>query len=215
MEQLTACLHDLLELAIDFLRGPAVSLRVLGHLETGNSDTTSIGGFTGSVETNTLGAVGRLGGLSGSLEDVDGFLGGTHVGTLGNVSDTSHDQSLCLLARDLVLSSTGKGDVGLWNQSPWPLALVPLVAGSSIEGGEGLSLKFEVGNLRDVLGGETGFRGGDQRSGRVGEGEDLSAELNDLESSVLGDVSGTRKEDLLALPVGVVEVSEHLGDVVD
>jgi hypothetical protein len=213
--KLTACLHDLLELAINFLRGPAVSLRVLSHLETGNSNTTSVGGFTRGVEADTLGVVGRLGGCSGCLEDVDSLLGGTHVGTLGNVSDTGHDQSLGLLARNLVLGSTGKCNIGLGNQCPGPLTLVPFVVGSSVKGGERLSLKFEVGNLGNVLGGETGFGGGDQRSGRVGEGKDFTAKLDDLEGSVLGDVSGTREEDLLALPVGVVEVSKHLGDVVD
>jgi hypothetical protein len=92
---------------------------------------------------------------------------------------------------------------------------VPLELGASLEGGETLSLKFDVGNGVNLLRGETGFGSSDQRSGRIRESENDTAELNDLEGSVLGDVSGSREKNLLALPVGVVEVSEHLSDVVD
>lgn len=92
---------------------------------------------------------------------------------------------------------------------------MPLELGAGLEGGETLSLKFNVGNGVNLLWGETGLGSSDQRSGRIREGEDDTAELNDLEGSVLGDVSGSREKDLLALPVGVVEVSEHFSDVVD
>jgi hypothetical protein len=43
----------------------------------------------------------------------------------------------------------------------------------------------------------------------------VSAELDDLQGGVLGDVTRTRDQDSLADPVGVVEVLEHLGDIVD
>jgi hypothetical protein len=43
---LESSLHDALELVVDLLAGPLQTSRVLGHLETGDGDTTSIGSLT-------------------------------------------------------------------------------------------------------------------------------------------------------------------------
>jgi hypothetical protein len=37
--------HDVLELSVDLLAGPCQPLRVLGHLKSGDSDTTAVGGL--------------------------------------------------------------------------------------------------------------------------------------------------------------------------
>ena len=92
---------------------------------------------------------------------------------------------------------------------------MPLELASVAEGGQGLSLKLEVGNLGDVLDGEPGVVGRDQGSGRVGKRQDLATELDDLVSGVLGDVSGTRDQDPLSLEVGVVHVPQHALQKVD
>lgn len=208
--------HDVLELCVDLCWSPGESLRVLSHFKTRDGDTTTVGGFTGSVEDDTLLVVQRLDGRSSLFENVNGLLGATHVGTLGDISDTGLDQCLGLLGRDLVLGSGRKGDIGLFDQSPRSLALVVgELALGTLPSSQALSVEFDVGDSVDVLGGETGVVVSDEGTGRVGEGEDDTSKLNDLQGGVLSDVSGTGNEDSLSLPVGVVEVLQHLSDVVD
>ena len=47
------CLHDSLELSVNFLECPRKSLRVLAHLKCGCSNTTCIGSLT-TYEENTI-----------------------------------------------------------------------------------------------------------------------------------------------------------------
>lgn len=194
---------------------PLDTLGVLAHLETRDGYTTTVGGLAWCVPADARGVRGRLGSLARCLKDVDGSLGAAHVGSLGDVADTSLDEGVCLLLGDLVLGSRGESDVGLGKESPWALALVPLEAAVVLEGREGLAAELDVGNGGNVGSVEALVTLGDERSSRVGEGENGTAELEDLEGGELGDVSGTRDEDALALPVGVVEVTEHLSDVVN
>lgn len=49
--------------------------------------------------------------LAGLLEDMDGLLSATHIGTLGDDANTSFDECPGLLLVELVLSSTREGDV--------------------------------------------------------------------------------------------------------
>ena len=84
-------LHDALELIIDLLHRPLEASRVLSHLETGDGNTTTVGGLSGRVPDGVLVAA------SARLEDVDGLLGAAHVGTLCDELDTSSDESLGLL----------------------------------------------------------------------------------------------------------------------
>lgn len=44
---LEAFSHDVLELRVDFLGSPGETLAVLGHLETGDGDTTAVGSLCG------------------------------------------------------------------------------------------------------------------------------------------------------------------------
>ena len=207
--------HDVLELCVDLCWGPSETLRVLGHFETRDGDTTTVGSLSGSVEDDTVLLVERSDGLSGSLKDVDGLLGTTHVGTLGNVSDTGAGEGLGLFLGNLVLGGRRESDIGRLDKSPWSLALVVLESRTRLESRERLSGELDVGNGGNVFGGESLGVLGDEGTGRVGEGEDGTTELNDLEGGVLGDVTRSRDQNLLAVPVGVVEVLEHLGNVVD
>jgi hypothetical protein len=120
-------------------------------------------------------------------------------------------------ARDLVLGSRRKGDVGVLKEGPGSLSVVVLESRlvllvvvregsvSDLEGSDGV----------DVLVGEALLA--DEGTLGVGEGEDGSSELHDLLGGVLGDVSRSREEDSLALPAGglALDVLDHPGDVVD
>lgn len=63
------------------------------------------------------------------------------------------------------------------------------------------TLELEFGNLLDEFGRETLLALGNESTLRVGKGENDTSELDNLEGSVLGDVSGSRDEGLLALEV--------------
>lgn len=212
-----AVLHDGLELVVDLLLGPAQAGGVLGHLETGDGDTTGVGGLTGAVPNG----IGTLVGLTVSLEDVDGILGGTHVGTLGDELDTGVDQGLGLLAGDLVLGSTGESDVDLADVDPGAGTLDVLELGLEGVGGgqlgELLAVYLDLGDLSDLLGGKASVGGGDERTLGVGQGDNGTAELDDLEGGVLGDVAGAGDDDALALEglLAAGDVLDHVLDVVD
>lgn len=108
--------HNVLELSVDLLCGPGEALAILRHLETGNSDTTAVGRFPGGVPDTTRA------GLAGSLEDIDGLDSAAHVGALSYDADTGLDESLGLLAGNLVLGSTRESDVNGRDESPGALA---------------------------------------------------------------------------------------------
>ena len=189
---LEACGHDVLQTSVDLLAGPAEAGGVLGHLETRDGDTTGVGGLTGGVPDG----IGALVGVAVSFEDVDGLLGATHVRTLGDKLGAGGDESLGLLARDFVLGSGGEGNVDLADVGPGTGAgdvlelLGELVA--SGDGRELLALDLEVGNQVDLLGGEAALLlGEDERTLGVGERNHGTAKLDDLESGVLSNVTGS------------------------
>lgn len=201
-------LHDVLELGVDLLAGPGDALRVLRHLETGHGDTTGVGRLAGRVPDG----LGLLL-LAVGLEHVDGILGAAHVGTLGDEARAGGDQGLGLLLGDLVLCGAGKSDVDL-DVGPWAGTLdVPVRGG--LEGRQCLTLDLEGGDLLDILLREILAGLGDQRTGRVGQGDDGGAELNSLEGGVLGDVSGARDGDGLALEGALSSECDHVIDVID
>lgn len=215
---LEAVLHDTLEAVVDLLRGPADTRRVLGHLEAGDGDTTGVGGLAGGVPDG-LGAVG----LTVGLEDVNRVLGGTHVGALGDELAACSDQGLGLVAGDLVLGGGGEGDVdAAGDVGPGAGAGDVLELGGEGLGGRKLgdllAVDLDGGDGVDLLGGEGALLAvEDEGTLRVGQGDDGTAELDDLEGGVLGDVAGAGDGDALAgeglLTAG--GVLDHVLGVVD
>lgn len=197
---LEAVLHDALKAAVNLLSGPGDTSGVLGHLETGDSDTTGVGGLTGSVPDGSGTGVS----LTVSLENIDSLLGGTHVGALGDELAASGDQSLGLVAGDLVLSGGGEGNVDLADDVG-PGAGTGDVLELGAEGSDGgelgdlPTLDLDGGDGVDLLGGERALLTvEDEGTLGVGQGDDGTAELDDLEGSVLGNVAGTGDSDALA-----------------
>lgn len=101
-----------------------------------------------------------------------------------NVLDAGLDQSLGLLLGNLVLGSTGKGDIGLVKQSPRSGTLVVGestldLRGRLVEVLKGLVLELEGTDGVDVGGGEA-FSGGEKGTLGVGKGEDVTSKFDDL-----------------------------------
>lgn len=214
-----AILHDLLKTGVDLLAGPVDAGGVLGHLETRHGDTTGVGGLTGSVPDGSSAGVGSAVGL----EDIDGILGGAHVGALGDELAASGDESLGLVAGDLVLGGGGESDINAAGDVG-PGTGTGNVLELGAEGGHGgelgdlLALDLDGGNGVDLLDGEGALLTvEDEGTLGVGEGDDGTAELDDLEGGVLGDVSGAGDGNALAgeglLTTG--GVLDHVVDVVD
>jgi len=213
-----AALHDASQLLVDLLGGPADTLGVLGHLETGDGDTTAVGSLGWAVPDTVT-----LAGSAVSLIDIDGLLGGTHVGTLSNELAASGDEILGLLLGNLVLGSRWEGNVDLANVGPWAGTWDVGEAGlegvlSIVELVEVLTVKLELGDESDILLSESlvGILC-DERTLGVGQGDDLGLELDTLESSVLSNVTGTGDGDTLALEgfLSAGGVLDHVVNVVD
>ena len=214
-----AVLHDVLETGVDLLAGPVDTGGVLGHLESGDGDTTGVGGLTGGVPDGSGAGVG----VTVSLEDVDGLLGGTHVGALGDELAAGGDQGLGLVAGDLVLGGRGEGDIDTAGDvGPGTGTRDVLELGG--EGGLGgelgdlLALDLDGGDGVDLLGSErTVLTLEHEGTLGIGEGDDGTAELDDLQGSVLGDVAGSGDGDALAGEglLAAAGVLDHVLGVVD
>lgn len=214
-----AVLHNLLKAGVNLLTGPVDTGRVLGHLKTRHSNTTSVGGLTGSVPDGSGTGVG----ITVGLEDIDSLLGGTHVGALSDELAASGNESLGLVAGDLVLGGGGESDIdaaGDVGPGAGTGDVLELGAEGSLGGdlSDLLALDLDLGNGVDLLDGEGALLAVDDESTLgVGEGDDGTAELDDLKSGVLGDVSGAGDSDALA-GEGVLAaggVLDHVLNVVD
>ena len=94
-------LHDRMQFLVNLFGSPHQTDRVLSHLKTRSGYTTCIRSLTRRVEQFMF------------LEDCDCFRSRRHVRTLGNTDTTVVDQSLSLLAVQLVLSSARQSDIAL------------------------------------------------------------------------------------------------------
>lgn len=208
---LESILHDALELLVNLLGSPVEALRVLSHLETGDGDTTSVGSLSGTVPDGLVLVLAAV-----SLEDLDGLLSAAHVGALSDELASGSDQCLGLLAGNLVLSRRGEGNVDLANLLPGTGTLDVLET-VVLKSGKGLALELELGDGLDVLGVEAGLVGSNEGTLAVGERDDLAAELDNLEGSKLGDVSGSRDGDALAGERFLASggILDHVLDIVD
>lgn len=213
-----AVLHNLLQAGVDLLAGPVDASRILSHLETRHSNTTSVGGLAGGVPDSTGAGVG----VTVSLEDIDGLLGGAHVGTLSDELAAGGDESLGLVAGDLVLGGGGESDIdaaGDVGPGTGTGNVLELGAEGSLGGelGDLLALNLDLSNGVDLLGSEGALLAGENESTLgVGERDDGTAELDDLQCSVLGDVAGAGDGDALA-DEGILasrSVLDHVLDVV-
>ncbi|KAH3669592.1 hypothetical protein OGATHE_002404 [Ogataea polymorpha] len=210
--------HDVLELLVDFLGTPLDSLRVLCHLQTRNSNTTTVSCLTWSVPDTV--ANGRSA-LSLGLENVNGLLSRAHVRSLSKVFASNSDQSLGFLARDLVLGSTWQSDIDLTGVNPWS-GTVDVLDRGGFESGvltndvlQRHELDLGLDDGLDVLLGDS--RLADDAALRVGKRNNGSSKLDDLQSGVLSNVTGSRDSNSFAskrlLTVG--GLLDHLLDVVD
>jgi len=214
---LEAVLHDVLQAVVNLLAGPVDASGVLGHLETGDSDTTGVGGLTGSVPDGSTTLVS----LTVSLEDIDSLLGGTHVGALSDELAASGDQGLGLVTGNLVLGSGGKGnvdatdDVGPGAGTGDVLELGAEGSGGS-QLGDLLALDLDGGDLVDLLLGERALLADEDESTLgVGQGDDGTAELDDLQGGVLGNVTGAGDGNGLAFEGAFVGIRNHVADILE
>lgn len=203
-------LHDSLELVVDLLGRPGETAAVLGHLETRNGDTTAVSGLSGGVPEGVGPVLGTV-----SLENVDGLLGGSHVGALGEDVAAVLDQVDGLLLADLVLGGAGEGDVDLADVGPGADASDVLGPAVGLELDDGAAIRLERDDGVDIFLGEGSLAVDDDGTLGVGEGEDGGAELEALEGGVLGDVTGAGDGDALAGHGALTKVLEHEVDVVD
>lgn len=214
-----AVLHNLLKTGVNLLAGPVDTGRVLGHLKTRHSNTTSVGGLTGGVPDGSGTGVG----ITVGLEDINSLLGGAHVGALSDELAASGNESLGLVAGDLVLGGGGESDIdaaGDVGPGAGTSDVLELGAEGSLGGdlSDLLALDLDLGNGVDLLDGEGALLAVDDESTLgVGEGDDGTAELDDLKSGVLGNVSGAGDGNALA-GEGVLAaggVLDHVLNVVD
>ena len=155
-----------MKLLVDFFGCPEVVLCVLGHLKTGDCDSTGVGCFAG-CERDT-----------GCLEGFDCLRGASHVGCLDDILDAVLDKELCIVTVELVLKSAGECHVD-WD-FPWLLALDELCA-------EFLCVRLddvhvgcsELEHVGDLLGSVDSVLVKDV-SVRSGECDDLGTELGGL-----------------------------------
>lgn len=204
-------LHDLLELAVNLLLGPGETLAVLGHLETGDGDTTAVGGLARGIPDGLALLLTAL-----VLKDLDGLESAAHVGTLSNELAAGGDKSLGLLLADLVLGGRRESNVDLADVDPGTDTVNVLEVVLVAVVGERAAVELELSNGGDILGGDALLASGDERALGVGKRDDLAAELDDLEGSILGDVAGARDGDALVLPaIGHTSILEHVADIVD
>jgi hypothetical protein len=184
------------------------SLRSKGTVSEGSEERSQRDGahLSGSVPDGGLSSnTGSLNTLA--LEDVNGGLGATHVGSLSDESDTGGNERLGLLSRDLVLGCARKSDIEGLEVCPgtctWrieklehgtregreilyrQLTLNILEAIHDSELNEVSALELKLADLGDKLGGEASRAGGEEGTLGVGERDDGSSKLDDLERSIL------------------------------
>lgn len=196
---LEAFLHDILELLVDLFGGPGEPLGVLGHFQPTDCYTTGVGGLAGSIPHCLVAFVQ----LAVSLEMFDGSERAAHVGAFGDVSGSALDEALGFGAGDFVLSGAGEGDVDFSDVEPRAGAVdVDVSVSESVGGCEGrqlFSLILDLHDGSDFVGGDgVALVADDQGALAVAEGDDGSAELDNLQCGVLRNVSGTRDGNTLA-----------------
>ena len=130
------------------------------------------------------------------LKDLDRVLRAAHVAPLCDELCPRLNQRLGLVARNLILRRTRKGDVDLAHMRPGPgsLDVLELVLEVARLGNlcQLLALDLEFLDESDVAWRYAGLVHGNERALAVGERHDHRPKFNGLERGVLRNVAGTR-----------------------
>ena len=195
-------LHHLVELGVHFLGGPHQALGVLGHLQGGHAHAAGVDGLGGGHDHVLLLA-----------QEVQGVVGGGHIGHLDIVLDAGGGNLLGGLHAHVVLHGGGHVHVHVLHApalgAGHELAAELIGIGLAVHGILGAHLQDEVQLLR-----------GDDAVGivniAVGAGEvgDLGTQLGGLLHDAPAHVAVAGDGDALAID-GVMLVLEHLLEVVD
>ena len=136
------------------------------------------------------------------LKDTNSLLRATHVTSLGDKLCASFNQRLALLAGNLILRRARQCHINLADIRPRPctldvfdLALVTVRIGKLCQL---LSLHFQIGNVRNLVGADAFLAFGNDGAFAVGEGDDCGAKFDGFQGSILGDVPRTRYGDAFA-----------------
>ena len=189
-------LHDPAQACVRVLEGPVVAAGVLLHLEGGGGDAAGVRSLTRSVVDAAV------------LVNVDGFVGGGHVGALADELHAVFYQEAGMGAGDFVLRCTWKGDVGLEGPDGavgvegGAVCFLDVVGDAATADLFDILEEFEVHAVRAL-----------DPAGGIGEADDGGAEFLGLLDGVDGDVAGAGDDDLGAVEGGVVALQHFLGEV--
>lgn len=194
-------LHDLLKFLINFVSGPVESLRVLRHFKSRSGDTSGVAGLTWGEKDLVL------------MEDLDSLWFTWHVGTFNNNLDSSLDELHGVHFIDFVLSSTWNGYITFLNDFPrselivvlgiWVLLDVFRDSASLDVFQVKNKLKLLVINAILVI----------DNTIRIGQSYDLAAEVVNLLTGILGNVTRSRNGNKLALELLVLGLHHFHSEV--
>ena len=192
--------HDPVKLVVDFLCGPAEVSCILGHFETGGSDTTCVDSLSRGEEDAVV------------LEEVDSARLASHVGHLAAAPATVGLEFLRVILAELVLESARESNVardapsllasdelGLLRE-PGSHILDHVPVGSAHVEHIVIHLRsHSVRNVADTV--------------RTGDSDDLSTKLGSLHDCAPSDVTEAGDADLLVLDVLSSLAEKVLGEI--
>ena len=188
--------HNVLQLGIHFLKGPAQTLGVLAHFQSGGGYAAGVGSLAGAEQNAVF------------LQISGGVQRSGHVGTFCHCEATVGNQHLGVIQQQLVLGGAGQSHVAL--DAPHALTLV-------IDGvGTSLGVLGQAGTL-DLLDIDEGSHIDSVRivdpAGGVGAGDRLGTQLPGLLNGVGCHVAGAGNHNGLAFQRLTVALEHLVGQV--
>ena len=191
--------HDIAQFVIQLFTRPRQPHAVLGHLQTGNSNTTGIGCFTRAIENLIF------------QEQIHSLDRRRHVCSFGNNKAAIIEQGLCITALDLVLCGTGK--CNLAGDMPRPLAFVIFTAKMfRILADTPPADVFQLFHIRELFSVNT--LGIVDKTGRIRQGNHFRAQVESFFHRILSHITRTRDHTNLSLE-GVATAVEHFFSKID
>ena len=188
--------HNALELLVHFLKGPAETLGVLAHFQSGGGYAACVGGLAGAEEDAAV------------LEILGGIQGSGHIGTLGHCEAAVCHQHLGVVQQKLILGSAGKRHIAL--DAPDALAFVVLGVGPGFcilgEPGTAHLLDFNQGGNVDAVRVVDPARG-------VGAGHRLCAQLPGFLNGIGCHVAGAGDGDGQTFQALSVAAEHFIGEI--